>query len=369
MILVLTNKMNLLKKSFIPICIFSSSIENFFKILIFLWIFSLMHSCSTEIEINGDSPATPVVYCFLNPDDSVQYLRLSKTFSIPVDDPKHQPSDSEMIYSEEPEIYLEANGSGFKQRFYKCTIIDTIQKDQGWFPVEGMQLFATKCKIEPATLYSLIIYFHSNNNIVFGQTISFGSDLRIIDPSLILYREADLFPGQDYYVRFSPVINAQIYQSTLTFLYDEIRDGFPERKEFKYKLKTLLNEHLDVDYLQQKVSGILFFKELSRRLTADSGVIRKPVCFNFQISCGGIELYYTVKSETNVNAFSEILYTNLDNAQGLFSSLTHRYINNVPLSRFTIDSIAMSTLTKHLGFISFKDLLINEKTGELPHLH
>jgi len=337
--------------------------------LFFMSAIILSQACSTGIDINGDGAPTPIIYCFLNPDDSVQYLRLSKSFTIPVDDPDHKPSDNDMIYSEEPEIYIEADQTGVKQRFYRCDLIETIQKDSGWFPVEGMQLFATKCKIEPATLYSLVIYFHSNNNIVFGQTISFGSDLRIIDPSLILYREADLFPGQDYYVRFSPVINAQIYQSTLTFLYDEIRDGFPERKEFKYKLKTLLNEHHDVDYLQQKVSGILFFKELSRRLTADSGVIRKPVCFNFQISCGGIELYYRVKSETNVNAFSEILYTNLDNAQGLFSSLTHRYINNVPLSRFTVDSIAMSTLTKYLGFISFKDLLINEKTGELPHLH
>lgn len=369
MILVLTNKMNLLKKSFIPICIFSSSIENFFKILIFLWIFSLIHSCSTEIEINGDSPATPVVYCFLNPDDSVQYLRLSKTFTIPVTDPRHQPSDSEMIYSEEPEIYLEANGSGFKQRFYKCTIIDTIQKDQGWFPVKGMQLYATKCKIEPSSLYSLVVFFHSENRIVFGQTRSFGSALQIYDPTLLQFRDVDLFPGQDYYVRFSAVTNAQIYQTTLSFLYDEIKGGKPVRKEFRTRLEPLLNENPDVEYLQQRISGLRFLTDLSRGLTADSGVIRKPVCFNFQVSCGGIELATNIQSEEHTSAFSQIIYSNLDNAQGLFSSLNHRYVNNVPISRFTIDSIAKSYLTRNLGFLSFKDLLMNEKATELHRLY
>ncbi|MCX6223655.1 MAG: hypothetical protein NTV01_02695 [Bacteroidia bacterium] len=337
--------------------------------LLLLGAIILSQACSTDIEINGDGATIPIIYCFLNPDDSIQYLRLSKTFTIPVDNPGQKPSAGELVYSEEPEIDIEEDGSVIKQRFYKCDLINGIKKDTGWFPVEGMQIFATKCKIKPATQYSLVLFFQSENRIVFGQTQSFGSDFRIIDPSVILYREADLFPGQDYYARFSPVVNAQIYQTTLTFIYDEVRNGLTERKEFKYKLEPLLIEHQDVEYLQQKVSGILFFKELSRRLSVDPEVIRKPICFNFQISCGGFELYKRVNSERNFSAFSEILYTNLDNAQGLFSSLKHQFINNVIISRFTIDSIAMSPLTKHLGFLSSKDLLMNEKATELPHMY
>jgi hypothetical protein len=339
------------------------------KTVFLVSVIVISHACSTEIEINGDGAPIPVIYCFLNPDDSVQYLRLSKTFTIPIDNPGYKPSASDMIYSEEPEVYIEEDGSGIKQRFYKCALIEGIIKDTGWYPVDGMQVFAANCKIKPATQYSLALFFQSENRIVFGQAQSFGSDFQIIDPSMILYREADLFPGQDYYTRFIPVINAKIYQTTLTFVYDEVRNGITLRKELKYQLEPLLIENQDVEYLQQKISGTLFFKELSRRLTADPEVIRKPVCFNFQISCGGIELYKRINSERNFSAFSQIEYTNLDNAQGLFSSLKHQLINNVIISRFTIDSLAMSNLTRHLRFLSSKDLLLNEKATELPHLY
>ena len=178
-----------------------------------------------------------------------------------------------------------------------------------------------------------------------------------------------MFPGQDYYVRFNAVINARIYQTTLSFVYDEIKDGKPVRKEFITRLDPLLNEDPDVEYLQQRISGLRFLIDLSRNLTADSGVTRKPVCFNFQVSCGGIELASNIQSEEHTSAFSQIIYSNLDNAQGLFSSLNHRYVNNVPISRFTIDSIAKSYLTGNLGFLSFKDLSMNEEATELHRLH
>ena len=334
-----------------------------------LTLIVLLSACSSEIEINSDGAPLPIIYCFLNPDDSVQYLRLSKTFTIPVDNPNYRPSESDMIYDEEPDIYISEDESGYKQRFFKSDLISSIQKDTGWFPVEGMQIFASKFKIKPATQYSLVLYFQSENRIVFGQTKSFGSDFLIIDPSMILFREADLFPRQDYYVRFTPVINAQIFQTTLTFVYDEFRDDLIERKEFEFKLEPLLNEHQDVAYLQQKIGGILFFKNLAQKLEVIQGVIRKPVCFKFRISCGGNELFYRVRSEINVSSFSDILYTNLSNAQGIFSSLNHQIIDNVIISRFTIDSIALSPLTKQLGFLSYKDLTINEKATDLHLLH
>ena len=95
-----------------------------------LSVCGITQSCSEGIDIFSVAPPTPIIYCFLNPDDSVQYLRLSKTFTIPVDNPNHKPSADELIYSEEPEIYLEADGSGIKQRFYRCEQINSIQKDK-----------------------------------------------------------------------------------------------------------------------------------------------------------------------------------------------------------------------------------------------
>lgn len=349
--------------------VFQTKIREWFHLLLMLCMLAWVSSCSSEVDIFSDSDPIPIVYCFLNPDDSIQYLRLSKTFTMPTGNPGYVPTAEDLIFTEEPEIYLEEDGSGVEQTFYKCNPTDVIKKDSGWFPVDGMQLFATRCKIKTDTKYSLVIHFHSNHTIVFGQTTSLGSEFQVIDPGLVNYREVDLYTNRDYYIRFYPVVHAPVYQTTLTFVYDEIRDGFPERKTISIQFDPMIVENPDAPYIEQRVSGYRFLKELSQQILVDSLVSRRPVCFNFQISCGGIELAYRIKSEKNISAISQIVYTNIDNGEGLFSSLSRRYVNGVKLSPFTIDSIAGSSLTKKLGFLSFSEMSSDGKNNRSSNLH
>jgi len=338
------------------------------RLFLLLALAGVFQFCTTEIDINGNGPSIPVVYCLLNPEDSVQYLRLSKTFHTYSAERIEKPSANDLVFDEEPEIYLLEDGTGNRQTFYRYNGIDTIQRDSGYFPVEGMKLFSAKIKLIPGSLYTLIVWFHSNNLIVFGETRSYGSEFKIIDPVLVPYRKADLFPGQDYYVRFCPVINAQIYQTTLTFTYDEIREGIPTRKFMQMKPDPMFNEDLKVPFLEQRISGERFLIEVARNIKPELGIIRKPVCFSFNIACGGIELATSVLSLTQISAFSNIEYSNLENAVGIFSSLDRRYIENVPLSDFTIDSLAASSYTSHLGFLSTKEILKYEEVFNPAHM-
>lgn len=147
--MVLTCNVGLLKKTLLP----SHSLIRVSKKIggwtLFLFAPILVSGCSEDIDINGNGTATPVVYCFLNPDDSIQYLRLSKTFTIPVDNPGYRPTVADMTYAEKPKVYISEDPSGYKQSFYKCNLNDGIVKDTGWFPVSGIQIFASAFKVKP----------------------------------------------------------------------------------------------------------------------------------------------------------------------------------------------------------------------------
>ncbi len=42
----------------------------------------IITACSSDLEINSGHPAVPVIWCAMNPYDSVQYVRVQKTFII-----------------------------------------------------------------------------------------------------------------------------------------------------------------------------------------------------------------------------------------------------------------------------------------------
>ncbi len=45
-------------------------------------LLSFLQSCEEDIEVFSGDPYAPIVYCLLDPFDTVQYVRLSKSYVI-----------------------------------------------------------------------------------------------------------------------------------------------------------------------------------------------------------------------------------------------------------------------------------------------
>jgi len=318
-------------------------------------------ACDESIDITGRVQPIPVVYCFLSPDDSIQVLRLSKTFGGDADTTGLPPDPEDMVYNPVPEIFLAGDILPEMQQFYPCKQNQNISKDSGWFPMTGAQVFEAKCKIQPSTRYTLLLYFKDESRIVFAETVSPASDFKVIDPIPVPGREVDLFSGRDYYIRFNPVANAHIYQTKVEFIFDEIRLGERTRRSVYVQLVPDFIENLAPLFVEQRFSAAEFYRAVTSSVYSDPEISRIPVGFTFHVACGGYELATYVKSQTVINSFSEIDYTNLSNARGLFSFIIHRKIENLPLSRWTIDSLAFGERTKNLGFLPYKDIISYEK--------
>ncbi|MFH0760750.1 MAG: hypothetical protein V2A67_04540 [Bacteroidota bacterium] len=329
--------------------------SGYLKILISFSLVSLV-ACSTEIDLFLPGDPIPVVYCLLNPDSSVQYVRVGQTYTIPIDQPGYIPGREELIIDEEIEVYLAAERTDLKQDIYFGTLINPFPKDSGMYPREANQVYQIKCNILPDCSYSLYIHFIETNRVVYGQTRSFGNGFTIIDPEKVPGRSINLFSDKDFYVRFRPVTNGSIYQSTMTFRYLDIMDGVRTERSMVLPQDFVTETDTGLMFIDQRISGERFIIDVSRNVLPAEGIRRIPLGFDFHITCGGDDLSIKINAENNTQSFSVMEVNSFDNAFGVFSCMSHRHVDDFPLSRYTIDTLAKGPLTRNLGFLTAREI-------------
>jgi hypothetical protein len=315
----------------------------------------IVTSCSEKIDLYSGGDKLTAVYCLLNNEDSIQYLRIASQYTIIGDGTVIKPDSLDMTVKGDFIAYLSETTSSGEQKSYHFTPSYAIKKDSGWFPAEALQVYETKCTIIPNTIYALYVLFPKEKRMVFAKTLSFGGGFHVIDPIIVPGRKINLFPGEDFYLRYEPLKNAAVYEATAKFLYDDIRDGLAERKEFIIALPLKFNDQTD-NIISQRIAGDRFLRDISRGLKKDSTIRRRPVGFNFHVSVGGQELAMEIRNDLDAASFSNSDYSSFENAAGIFSTLSHKRIETLPLSRFTIDSLALSSLTRDLGFLTFDEI-------------
>jgi len=316
-------------------------------------IFFCFGACSEDVVMMEGDPI-PVVYCLLDPSQSVQYVRVGRTFNNHQIDSSFSPDLTHFF--EELEIYLVHEKDDGTQDYFQCFLNEDFEREPGLFPVEGLQLYVANCKVEFNQQYSLIIYRDSERIISYATTLTLGKELEVLDPILVPYRLINLFPGQGYAVRISKVENAFIYQTTLSFEFDEMFDGIPTRKTVRLPQKFMTNKYPDQPLVEQTILGLDFLNKVAKAIKPNPLITRIPICFNFQFTCCGEEVLLKVASEANSNSFSIIDYSNFTNAKGLFSTVNNQFVENLQLSRYTIDSLAMHALTRELNFLTYDQI-------------
>jgi len=95
---------------------------------------------------------------------------------------------------------------------------------------------------------------------------------------------------------------------------------------------------------------------VSRAIHAEAGTKRIPLGLDFMVSCGGEDLALKIKAESNAQSFSILEVNSFNNAIGVFSCLSHHFVKDVPLSCFTIDTLALGSITGNLGFMTVEQI-------------
>ena len=325
---------------------------------IILLLFPFYYSCEEDIEVFSGGDTVPIVYCLLNPYDTVQYVRISRTYIVEKRTNSITSSVDSLYFDGEILVALERWENDQIMETIKFEEYDGILKDTGVFPTDKNILFRSFQKIHSECTYTLNIYLKDMEKILFAETITVG-DLEIIDPNPFFKRKVTLSSEQNYAIRFDIAPEAWIYQTAVNLNYDEISKEDTIRKSFEWFQNITKPDFLTRDNITTRLNGARFFQVLTAELEVNPNLKRKAVDLSFKFYYGGTDLRFYVESITpSLGILQEKpTYTNFLNAQGVFSSLSVKEIENIQLSKIMIDSLAHSMISKNFGFVDSKDSL------------
>lgn len=322
------------------------------SLIILFGLLLLASACEEDIEVLGDYGSKPIVYCLLNPDDSIHYLRISKSFMTTGSPNEFEVAPDSLLLHDDFYAYLEEEKPGRTGDITYFDLANFNTRDSGYFPREGLVTLSLKLKIEPGETYSLYINLPNIPKLLSGSTTIISS-VKILDPSPLPGRETTILPEQGYHLRWSSSAKYAVYQVLMELNYLEGDSIFHVTKTMELP-RPLIFVNEETQMVTSYINGASFYKQIIESLSPPpAGVKRKMIGYDVELFAGGEELALMTRFDDNFyqSFFGLNDFTNIDGAIGVFSSISSTASYNNRFSDFTIDYLATSDSTKTLGFL------------------
>jgi hypothetical protein len=308
----------------------------------------ILSGCETEIDVVVPATPTPVVYCILDQDSPVQYLRLTRSYlssdaSVPPDEP-----DS-LLFARTTRIAVEEVVDGLVTRrdFFKPF---AVARDSGYFPASEQWVYRADFNVKPETDYRLIIYLDEYDKIVYSSTYTVGN-FEIVNPLYPEVRYIHMLPDHNLTFYWTKSLHAAIYQLGFRMHYLEIKADQSLEKDILIPLKSIFYLQTSDNLFSFPINSSNFYGYLAEVLPADPLVLRKCLTIDAVIISGGEELGYYMRLQQGGQAFNLMDYTNIESGMGIFSSKVVRKVEGFKLTEQSIDSLAYGQMTRQLNFV------------------
>jgi len=311
----------------------------------------LIISCSNEVEIHVKGDPLPAVYCLLNPDAPIQYIRVGRSFQSSYAIINQEPLTDSTIWKLPIQVFIEQWQDDKPEKIYQFESYTGPIKDSGFFPNNNLRLYKSTFQAKHNTKYHLYVYFPDTDKAASAWTITPGP-VAVGDPNNIPGRTITFLPSNIYTLRWKPSINAGVYQGEFTIYIKEIKDA----EWFNSTVSFTTQPYIDL-YPESLVSrgfnGKHFYNALIADLDTDPDITRTIYSLQYRFITGGRELAYAITNyeEESQSFLSSEAYSNIHNGIGLFSTLMYTTVPNLNLSNVTKDTLAYSKMTRHLGFL------------------
>jgi len=310
--------------------------------------------CGNEVEISAPYKDIPVVYCILNPGDSVHYLRLEKSFNGEAN-AYEMAQQADSIYYPDAEVYLERWSDNKMQEQFNMIPVTIAPRINGVFAEDPNRLYATSSELIPNNEYRLNIRIPSTGAEISART-HLVNDFRIIKPEY--YRKSLPFSsyGNNTIVEWVTARYTRAFHLQIRFHYLEINGEDTVRNTAYWNIANFVADNDGGGIkMETNISHRAFYKWLGSKLSPVSEPVfrlaaRKSLDFWFTV--GGDELYTYIqiyRPDDNIPK-EHLVFTNISNGIGIFSSRFEKGITGKALSEHSIDSIAHGIYTRHLGF-------------------
>lgn len=308
----------------------------------------IFSGCETGIDVVAPADPTPVVYCILDQDSPVQYLKLSRSY-LAKDGSQPPEGPDSILFARATKVAVEEviNGQVTKRTFF--TPVDVV-RDSGFFPRNEHWVYQADFTVKPETDYRLIIYIDEFDNIVYSSCYTVGN-FQIVNPRYPEVRYLHMLPDHNLSFYWTKSLNAAIYQLGFVMHYLEMNEDQSMEKQMLIPLKSIFYLQTSDNLFSYPINSANFYEYLAGALPADPAVLRKCLTIDAVIISGGEELGYYMRMQEGGQTFSIMDYSNISNGIGIFSSKVLRRIDGFTLTEQSVDSLAYGQATKELNFV------------------
>jgi len=319
--------------------------------------FLLFLSCETEVDsyVYGDERA--VVYSLINPDDSIHYVKLNKTWQAS-HDARISAKITDSLYFTNPEIKLEVrSGEGWMIYENQFQQVLDIPKKPGFFGTAINKIYQLNGKLseyinEGYNLFLIIDIPGRATVTSASSTIYQKPKIKqpINDPRTIInITEEEYLP-----IAWYDYFDHEYYEFILRINFTENKAG-TDTESYVYVIRkrhSLNNPDNEYHRLfEVKLTLNNFLRTIALSLKDDPEVnYRKISNMDIILKATGQDFYSYMTSGTTTADINGKPYSNVVNGMGVFACVMEDRINNLRIGVATLNSISNSEHTKHLKF-------------------
>lgn len=314
-------------------------------------------SCTTDFDLEGDFEDLPVIYAFVNRQDTAHYIRVERSFLTGGADATLLAQDPDKIYYPSAKVELEKVGTT-TQKFTLNRVDGNKEgypREDGPFAKAPNYLYKIKANLlnlKGGETLRIVVTPSENRSKVFAETTVL-TDLQSLD------RPASPVAMVDYSrsitFAWNAPTSARLFDLRLRIHYRESTTGnnFEDKTLDWTVIKDLerTDEELRVSHT---ITGQQFYTFLADNI--DGSVNRRRIFdgFDVLVTAGGKEMADLLRiSRANLGITSSQVtpqYSNVTGGVGVFSSRATLLRTGLQLSGPSNDSLRLGRFTKRLGF-------------------
>ncbi len=318
-----------------------------FTIFILSAIFSF-NSCKNDLDINAKWKEIIVVYGTLNPNDTVQYIRVEKAYLDPISGALQVAKIADSLQLDSAIVTLtSANGvDTLKQIFY-------VPKDSGIFANNKNPLYKTNKKIDSNLQYRLDVWNPKTGTRVWAYTevvmnAAISSPVRNSNSRFSCLQEF-------INISFVPKSNSHAYDVKMRLYYDEFSKTDTNTKVRKTADWAMVTNQPVEAGLEVKVliPRLAFLQFLSSSIKADKNLYHRLSHIDM-IWYGGNQTlvdYISVNQPSIGIVQKTAEYTNINGGYGIFGSRAIQRIPNVKIDPGSVSLLRVNAETVGLNIL------------------
>jgi hypothetical protein len=306
--------------------------RNFFRILLPIFIFTIIAGCETDIDVTADWKDITVVYGLISQNDSVHYVKVNKAFLGEGNAFTYAQIEDSSSYGDNITVTIIERANNGNTRTFICDTTTIFNKEPGVFYYPTQVVYKTVFKV-PSDInaqnysYTLEISNKSTGKVVKANT-PLVKDFTIETPR----------PGQPVInftmestqkIKWNSAKDGRRYNVALRFWFDEVKmnnDTILRYIDWNFSSvkssTTNGNEPLEISYAPwgffTNCINLIPYKNTDAENGVKSRLVNKAE-FIFAVAGDELNTYMEVNEPSTGIVQEKPEYTNIENGIGLFS--------------------------------------------------